>query len=147
MAFALPRLPMILLCQSPMASVLFIPQRITARAPWISKVLKSRLPLFDKEPRELFPSELCCLGTNPHQAENYRPFLNWFPAPTSLSSATVKKGPKPGILLTASYRGYCCPSIVILQVSSSILSPISIRSLYNVCSPPSLHETVHSLRL
>lgn len=56
--------------------------------------------------RLLFPPELRCLGTRPHQVDSCRPLENCS-AFTSLRKAAAISGPIPGIVISTLYLGCC----------------------------------------
>lgn len=117
--------------QRPRLSSRFFTQRITDRAPWMTNVLRLRLPFFVTEDNLCFPPELCCRGTRPHQADNSLPLENCT-ASTSLINAAAISGPTPGIVNKWRYA-VCCEDN----------SAISLSSVHSMLAYPPVMKTVN----
>jgi len=70
-----------------------------ARAPWISSLRTELSPRLLIPNKRVCPPVECCVGTKPHQAANWRPFLHTPPLPTAATRAVAVIGPIPGMVI------------------------------------------------
>src|SRR5262249_29529208 len=76
-------------------SVLRSTPRSTARAPWMRRGQRERLPRFVSPSSVVFSPVGCCRGTRPSQAAHWRPCLQSVASPTAATSAVAIRGPIP----------------------------------------------------
>ena len=109
-------------CGSQTLRVSFFPshRRMTAMAPWSKSRRRYGLPRLLTPPSLVLPPVPCCVGTNPSQAAQWRPFLKAPGSWTAATHAVAVSGPTPSTALSRCQTSNCWASCPIRALSRVI---------------------------